>query len=367
MTRILLLVPTLDQSGAEKQFSLLATRLPREEFEVHVVALTRGGPFQSLLAEQGIPVTVLSKRWKLDPSTLWKLRSLIGEIRPDIVLSCLFAGNAYSRLATLAGGASRPRIAISERCVDSWKSRWQLWIDRRLVSRTDLLVANSESVATFYKSLGFPPDKVRVVPNGVMVPDLPRITREELCREVGLPDDAQLVGFVGRLAPQKRLPDLLWAAQVLRQANDRAYLLIIGDGPSREELELCAKDLEVADHVRFLGHRSDASSLLHLVDVFWLASEYEGMSNSLMEAMACGKPAVVSDIPPNRELVEHGKQGWVVNLGDSVAFGQFTVQLFNQPQTAQEMGSAAQERMRDAFSVEKMVTAYQEIFRELAS
>ncbi|QDU36883.1 Putative glycosyltransferase EpsD [Maioricimonas rarisocia] len=363
MIRLLLLIPTLDRSGAEKQLMLLARGLPTDEFSVHVVALTRGGPYADVLRQAGIDVTVLGKRMKFDPRTLRDLRRLVREERPDVIHSWLFAANAYARF--VAGGANGPPVVVSERCVDSWKSGWQLWLDRRLVSRTRMLLANSESVAEFYRGVGHPAERVMVIPNGIEEPPSPSCSREELLRELSLPDDARLVAYVGRLAPQKRLDTLLWAAQLLRQANERSYLLIAGDGPQAAWAKELSRKLECDRHVRFLGHRDDAASLLPLVDAFWLASDFEGMSNSLMEAMACGRPVVVSNIPPNRELVDHGVEGYLVDVGDGVGLAQYTARLLDDPDLAAKMGEAGRRRMQEHHSVAQMVSRHAELYHRL--
>lgn len=362
----MMVIPTLDQSGAEKQFTLVATHLPRDEFDIRVVALTRGGPLEAPLRELGIPVEILNKRWKFDPGTLWQLRGLIAEHQPDVISTWLFAANAYGRLVGRLS-ADWPRIVISERCVDEWKAGWQHWLDRRLLGRTDRVVANSASVAEFYRKRGIPQDQLSVITNGVERPQEQACSRTEFLVTNDLPSNAKLIFVIGRLAPQKRLRDLLWAIQLLRQANPDCYLIICGDGPERFSLPRHAQELECTEHVRFLGHREDASRLLHLADVFWLGSEFEGMSNSLMEAMSCGKPVVVSDIPANRDLVQHEVEGFIADVGDAPGFAQFTLRLIENPTLAREMGERAAEKMMRDYSVEHMVQAYADVFRTEAA
>src|SRR5262245_34263124 len=114
--------------------TLLATRLPRDEFEVHVVALTRGGPYADDLASAGVRLTLLGKRFKGDPIAFRKLKRLLRDEPPDVLHTWMFTANAYGRLA--AGRRPPFPILVSERCVDVWKARWQLWLDRQLAPRT---------------------------------------------------------------------------------------------------------------------------------------------------------------------------------------------------------------------------------------
>jgi glycosyltransferase involved in cell wall biosynthesis len=361
--KLLLLIPTLDRSGAEKQFTLLATRLSREEFDVHAVALTRSGPYEAALRDAGIRLTVLHKRMRVDPIALWRLKSLIDAEQPDIVHSWIFAANAYARL--VAGSQPRPKIIVSERCVDSWKSGWQLWLDRRQIGRTTRLVGNSASVAEFYRGLGFPAERTAVIRNGVEIPAEPAADRDRALAEFQIPPGSRVIGFVGRLARQKRVQDIIWAMQLLQQLTDRVYLLLVGDGPERNDLITLARHMGCEHLVRFAGTRADASRLIGLCNVFWLASEFEGMSNSIMEAMAAGVPVVASDIPPNRELVVNGETGYLVRVGDSVGMAQFTDRILADASLAQRLGAAGRERMRDNFSIDRMVAAHAELYREV--
>jgi glycosyltransferase involved in cell wall biosynthesis len=363
MIKVILLIPTLDHSGAEKQFSLLATRLPRNEFDVHAVTLTRGGPYESMIRNAGVRMTNLGKRMKFDPLALWRLRSLIEAENPDILHSWIFAANSYARL--IAGKKRGPKVVISERCVDSWKSPWQLWLDRRQIGRTTRLIGNSQSVAEFYRSLGVPQERLVVIPNAVEIPNSPAADRDQALAKFDIPPGSHVVGFAGRLAPQKRVKDIVWAMQLLKQLRDRVYLMLVGDGPERESLFELARHMECEHLVRFVGHRDDAARLIGLFNVFWLASDFEGMSNSIMEAMAAGVPVVATDIPPNRELVVDGQTGFLVKVGDSVGMAQFADRILADPALAQRLGDAGRERMRTSFSVEKMVDAHAELYRQV--
>ncbi len=365
--KLLLLIPTLDRSGAEKQFTMLTTGLSREEFELHVICLTRSGPYEALLHEQGIPVTVLHKRLKFDPIALFRLRKFIKKFQPDILHTWLFAGNAYGRLA--AGKKTPPKVLISERCVDSWKSGWQLKLDRKLIPRTERLIANSQSVAEFYRDQGFPDDKIVVIKNGIPAltePPLSTAARNAMLREFQIPPGSQIVGYAGRLAPQKRGIDLIWSMQLLQQLTNGVYLVIVGDGPDREDMIKLAQHMNCDHLVRFLGHREDVPRLMRMFDVCWLTSSFEGQSNSIMEAMSAGVPVVASDIPANRELVVDGETGYLVTVGDCPAYSQFTDRILADAELAKRLGDASRQRMRQEFALETMIASHRALYQEVA-
>ncbi len=363
-TRLLLIIPTLDRSGAEKQLALLAAGLPRDEFDVHVCALTRGGPMSEPLEAAGIPLHVIGKTWKIDPFAYWRLKRHIRRLAPDIVHTWLFAANCYGRKAASAVGV--PHIIASERCVDRWKMWHELAIDRWLAKRTERIVANSAGVRDFYAGQRIPAEKLVVIPNGI-APFVPPAgtTRDQLLDELGLPRDSLLIGSIGRLWPQKRFKDLIWAAELLKCVRDDTHVLIIGDGPQRWRLERFAVQCEVADRVHFLGFRDDVPRLLPHLDCFWLASSFEGQSNAIMEAMSAGVPVVASDIPGNRDLVVDQQTGYLVPLGDRAAFARWTNVLLNDRSLSQSMSQAGRQRMLDEFSIEQMIQRHADLYRAL--
>jgi glycosyltransferase involved in cell wall biosynthesis len=364
-TRVVLLIPTLDRSGAEKQCTLLAARLPRDQFDIHVVALTRGGPHADDLVAAGIPLTIIGKQFRFDPSSFWRLRRVLKRLQPDILHTWLFAANSYGRLC--ASVIPQAKIVVSERCVDSWKAGWQLWLDRRLISRTDRLVGNSQAVVDFYRDLGLPTEKLSCIPNGIdVISETPLNSDRGLLRqELNVPGDAFIAGYVGRLARQKRVEDLIWAVETLRQIRTQLHLVLIGAGPEREKLEEFTRNVNCVENAHFLGHREDATRFLQAMDVFCLASSFEGMSNSVMEAMAAGLPVIASDIPANRELVVHNETGFLCKLGDTVGYMQYLRRLIDEPGLGERLGAAGRERIRTLFSIQNMVDRYADLYRQL--
>ena len=361
--RILQIIPTLDLAGAEKQLCLLAGGLPRDEFEVHVCALTRGGPLEADLSAAGVPPTVIGKRWKLDPGSFWRLKRHVARLRPDLIHTWMFAANTYGFAAAKACGVAN--VVIAQRCVDPWKSRLQLAFDRAMARRCRAVVVNSRGVRDFYVQRGAPADRVRLIPNAVAIPQPSDATRGQLLAELELPPNSRLIGLVGRLWPQKRVPDAIWAADLLKVIRDDAHLLVVGDGPQHDQLRRFRDLVSIRDKVHFLGQRSDVPRLMPHFDVLWSTSAYEGQSNVILEAMASGVPVVATDIPGTRELVVSGETGYLVPLGDRAAFTKQTECLLNDPALSARLSTAARERVQSEFSVEKMIERHVELYREL--
>jgi len=361
--RILQIIPTLDRAGAEKQLVLLAGRLPRDEFDVHVCALTRGGPLAAELDAAGVPTTVIDKRWKLDPRAYWRLARHVRRVRPDLIHTWIFAADAYGRAAGLACGV--PHLVCGLRCVDPWKSGWQLAVDRWLARRTSRIVANSPGVRDFYVAKGLPAERIEVIPNGVEpLPPSP-VSRHELLAELGLPADARLVGLVGRLWPQKRVKDTIWAADLLKVIRKDVHLLILGDGPLRNRLWRYRDQVEIRDLVHFLGERDDVARLVPHFDVLWSTSAYEGQSNAIMEALSAGVPVVATDVPGTRDLVVDGQTGYLFPVGNRAMLAKHTNRILDDADLARRLGDAARRRMAEEFTVDKMVGAYAALYRKI--
>ncbi len=358
--RLALIIPTMDRGGAEKQLTLLAENLPRDQYDVHVILLTRDGPLSQRLRDAEIPVTLIGKRWKADPTALIRLRRHLVRLKPDIVHTWLFAANSFGRAA--ARLARVKRIMASERCVDPWKTSKHFLVDRQLAKYTEAITTNSEGVRDFYVDNGIAEKLFHVIPNGIEPAKFDPMDREHAFKELQVDPARKLILAVGRLWPQKRYRDLIWSGELMGTLRGDTTLVIIGDGPQRGELLRHRDAVTVADRVRFAGARTDVTRLLPHADLFWIGSEYEGQSNAVIEAMQAGVPVVASDIPGNRDLVVHDRTGRLVKLGDTADFARQSQELLEAPEKAQQLAEAARTRIESDFSVAAMIQGHRELY-----
>ena len=402
--KLLYIIPTLDRCGAEKQLTLLACNLPKNQFDIKVLALTRNGPYSKVLEAAGIPYEIIGKRSKLSPVAYARLKKHIKTFQPDIVHTWLFAANSYGRQAAFA--YDTPVVICGERCVDPWKSRWQKWIDKRLERKTDAYIVNSTGIVDFYKQNGIPEEKFYVIPNAVeQVQPYPQNKEElkrELLRELGLSLNPEsqivsnkdsafhrmnisganehrsdqlpfIIGLLARFWPQKRIRDALWIADQLKFAQLNFYLIILGDGPERESLLRYRDDLQLRNRVVMLGERDDVTRFMPCFDLLWNCSAYEGQSNSILEAQSFGIPVIASDIPGNRDLIQSSKTGILIPEFDGdttrrlTAFSQETLRILSNEnkEVRIQLGLNAQKTVQQEFSLSKMIERHATLYKKL--
>ncbi|EKK00190.1 glycosyl transferase group 1 [Rhodopirellula baltica SH28] len=364
--KIALVIPTMDRGGAEKQVVLLAKGLHELGHDVRVFLLTRDGHRSEELRAAGVPVVLIGKRFKMDPTALFRLKKQLVDFAPDIVHTWLFAANSFGRVAAKWAGV--PVIIASERCVDPWKTGWHFLIDRRLQKISQAITTNSSGVQDFYAANGLDPAQFVVIPNGVESIDSTKtqaIDREEAFRRLEVPSERRLIVAVGRLWPQKRVRDLIWAGELLATARGDTTLVVIGDGPQRDELLRHRDSVSAPLHVRFAGQREDVGELLPHADQFWIASEYEGQSNAVIEAMLAGVPVIASNIPGNRDLVIDKETGWLFDVGDEADLVRLSLAAFNDPDGSQRIAEQARQHIVDEFSLDAMIRRHVLLYEKL--
>ena len=390
MRRVLHIIDSLDRSGATSQLTGLAQEFAREGFQVQIATLdaakfplpNRDGQGEgSSSGATSIPITPLSSRCSFDPLAFIRLVRLIHSFQPDIIHtwdldSAVYASAAFARLPqrwrdrvrSLGLGPKRPRLLLGLYRINLWRPAWKWVVVRQLAGHSDRLIASSPTVREWYTARGMPAEHFTVIPPAVPAPNQCGIPREKLLRELQLPLGARLIGVVGRLVPENRVKDLIWAADLLRVLHDNLRLLVIGDGPLRAQLEEYARLASDLDHIQFLGERSYVSRIMPHVDVLWHASENVGPSTAILDAMAVGVPVVAGDTPTNRELVVENETGYLIPLGTRAgraARARQTDRIFNDAELAGRLSRAARARAAEEFGVKRQLSSYWELYSKI--
>jgi sugar transferase (PEP-CTERM/EpsH1 system associated) len=206
-------------------------------------------------------------------------------------------------------------------------------------------------------------DKIQAILNGINLDKFNKGVNIDLKKEeFGINDDIKIIGSVGRLVSVKNYALLIKAFALLLNSYPNTELLLVGDGPLRNELEELSKRLKISEKVIFTGSRNDVAELLNIMDIFVLTSKSEGMSNTILEAMASKLPVVASDVGNNSELIKTGKNGILVTELDERKFSEAISTILSDSVKAKIMGEYGYEQIRNNFSLEKMVNKYEDIY-----
>jgi glycosyltransferase involved in cell wall biosynthesis len=357
MTRILYLVDGLGVGGAERQLSLLLKYLP-SGWEARVVSL-RDGPFQQVLLDQGTSVTVYQRRSRFDLKPIFRLYEEIVRYKPDIVHSWGWLSSALSAPICRLFGIHL--IDGSIRIAGGYNGRY--WRTRVTFALADCIVANSYAGLSAYRT---PPHKSSVVYNAI---DPDRLDRLE--HRPAVERDEVSVVMTGRISPLKDFRSFFTAARRLDADEPGCWKFIaIGGGSEkdRQSFVKLAEDLGTGGVVDLPQAGLEVFAYLQQASIGVLLSAArfkEGISNSIMEYMACGLPVICSDSGGNRELVIDGETGFIVPPEDVDSLVGKLLFLKEHPDVARRMGQEGRKRLNSLCSIERMVGDYERLYTEL--
>jgi sugar transferase (PEP-CTERM/EpsH1 system associated) len=360
--------------GLENGLVNLLNHLPAERFRHAVVCLTDATDFAARIRRADVPIAELHKQPGNSLAIHARFHRLFRAWRPTIVHS--------RNLGALECqvGAWTARVPIRVHGEHGWDTSdlggtsARFAAVRRLYSPfVHRYIALSGQIERYlHERVGIAPSRIERICNGV---DCRRFQPSARAREAfphpALRDPGLvLVGAVGRLEPVKDQLALARAfvAALARDPAARAYLrlVIVGSGSLRPAIEAVLADAGASDFAWLAGERDDVAALLPALDVFVLPSQAEGISNTLLEAMACGLPAIATDVGGNGELVEHGVSGELVRAGDVDAIADALLRLGRDPGQRRQLGATARERAVSRFSLDEMVRRYAALYeREL--
>ncbi|HZN03345.1 MAG TPA: glycosyltransferase [Candidatus Polarisedimenticolia bacterium] len=349
MPKALLVTQDLQRAGAQRQCVELALGLLRAGWKVEVACLEAGGALAAELQAAGVPIHQMPRRWRWDLSPAFGLAGLVARLDPDVVQTFLFLPNFYGRAARLL---RRPRLLVSSlrsTGIEGWP---RYLAEVVLAPLCDRILANSEAGRNDLVARGVAPRRVVVVRNGM------RLERFDAAL-AGATTPAGCGARLGMVAQMERRKDHIGLVEALARVRARvpeARLVLAGDGSLRQAVEERVARLGLSDSVELPGIVERPETLYAALAIYVQASAAEeGTSNSILEAMACGRPVIATDIGGNREVVEDGTTGLVVPPRDPDALARAILSLLADPGRLEAMGEAGQRAVRTRFSLDTMI------------
>ncbi len=358
----------LDVGGMENGLVNLVNLLPEDEFEHVIITLAGWSDFSARITRPGVQLESVHKRPGKDLDVYRRMFRLLRKIRPDIVHTRNWGTIDMQWVARSAGV---PRRVHSEHGWDMGDLTGASGRRRRLrrLCRPAIqhFVVVSRDIADWMRvTVGVSPTQISQIANGVD-------THRFMASGAGVPDlpwggdDLFIVGTVGRCEPTKDQVTLLEALARLRQERvegcDRLRLAVVGDGPSLAMLRARARELGIDALVWFPGSRSDIPDVLRSIDLFVLPSLNEGMSNTILEAMASGLPVVATNVGGNPELVEPGATGALFASRDVGQLARAIETYMNRPDLRRTHGATARQLVETRYSLARMATQYGAVYR----
>jgi len=296
---------------------------------------------------------------------LLSLISLIRKEKIDVLHShsgCTFYAACAGRLGGIKGivHTDHGRLVPDRRGLI-----WEDFIFSRFIDR---FVGVSEELAFYLRDIvRVPPKKVMTIINGVDTQEFMPISpanRDTARINLGFSPDSNVIGCVCRLDRVKNIPFLIRTIHDLLKEKGN-LLVLVGDGPARQEVENAIIDLHIQHSVIFLGERSDISMIIPSFDVFVLPSLSEGTSMTLLEAMACGIPVVASSVGGNQKIIQDGVNGFLFELNKPDRLSQHIRNILKEKKIAARLGQAGRKLVENTYSAERMIESYFQIYKEL--
>jgi len=382
---VMLVVDGLGLSGKSKALVDLAVGLDHSRYIPCIVCFrTEDSPLIEVLREQRIPLVEMPIRERLSFTNLWRMIQLMRKLRPDIVhcynpRAMLYGGIAARLLGIRAvlGSLSAFACLVPDRHYEflpqrlataSRRNRLRNRLIGLLVRR--LAVVSQRLGEQFCAFNGIASSRLSLVPYGVPTGEpqgspARASSRRQLREELGLQPDDIVVGSIGRLVDEKDYPTQFRGFAQAVRAEPRLMMILIGDGPLRQELQILVASLGVTQRVRFLGYRSDVSRLFHAIDLFVLASKFEPFGVAILEAKANGVPILSSAVNEIPEILSQGKSGRLFEPSNADSFAQALLGLVQDPGGARAMAAQAYREAKVRHGLKAMIDSYQSLYDEI--
>jgi len=357
------------EGGMERGLLNIVNYGQQDRFRHIIICLTEAGSFARLVQSTSCRVVELHKR----PGHDWRLIRSIADVAREFRIDILHARG----WPTLVETAVAARLAKVKATLYGFHGKTHSDLSRRHHLRRliqsimlrmygGVLTLNSRMQADLAAEAWLPPHAIRVIANGVDVRKFqPSCDVLSLRRLYDLPVDRFIVGNVARLDEVKNHAIVLDAMAEFNEDEGRPYFVIVGDGEYRAVLEEKIVRLGLQQDVKMLGYMDSAQDVLNCLDVYVQSSHYEGFSNTILEAMACGLPVVATDVGGTRDVLFEGEEGLYFSPTQAGQLANLLRRLWLKPAERKRLGLAGRRRAIESFSVERMVEAYEALYASL--
>jgi len=366
--KVLHVINSLRSGGAEKLLEDLLPRMNGQEgVQIEVLLLTdKGNVFDKGLREAGIPIYVVPLKSVYNPLNVFYLRRHILKNKYDIVHVHLFPASYWVALAARSILTARPKLIFTEHSTHNRRrtKRYLKNIEKLVYSTYHKVVSVSSQVQENLIDWLNPNDKSKfiVIENGTDVEKFSLAKpymKNEICNTFS--DNTKLVCMVGRFTEAK---DQVTLIKAIAKLPENVHLLLIGDGPLREENEMLCENIGVSERVHFLGFREDVPRILKTIDVVVLSSKWEGLPLSLIEAMAAGKPVIGSNVQGIVDVLRNKEM--VFQMGDSSELAKKIFSLLDDKNTCNILLEENAKKVA-AYSVKYTASRYLDLYKELVN
>ena len=362
------MVEDLKIGGLERTIFLIVNGLNRPEYDVEVWCLARGGNIAEELVESGIPVKILGMNSYHKPLFILTLAQLIRKEHVDILHTHGYFAGTFGRLAALL-----TRIPVIITHVHStyynYKKR-NILIERFLAKFTDRIICISHAVQDFVVEYeGIPKSKTILIYNAARVPESDESYSELQNRRAsfGFDKDDIVITIIASLTENKGHRILIDAFRHVFERHPEIRLMIVGDGPLRNELKTYVKKMEFTSEILFIGQTTEVFSLLRTADLCVLPSiEREGLGIALIEAMAASLPIVGTNLGGIPEVIEDKMNGLLVAPGDVHGLASAMEMFVRDKGLREQMGKMGRKLYEEKFTVTKMIQNVELLYDELA-
>jgi sugar transferase (PEP-CTERM/EpsH1 system associated) len=378
--KILHVVHSLQVGGLENGLVNLLNRLDPERFKQTVCCLTSAGKFAERIRIPSVEIIELNMPAGQFRFPLVRLAKMFHRLSPNIVhtrgwptVDAVFAARCARVSHLVHGEHGREHSDIDG---NNWKRNqvrrlvghvvdryvivcdfFRLWLNEMCRVKNERIVYIPNGVDT---------EKFRPLDSGSALEARPSDVRKRLRSQLGLPPNPVLVGTVGRLDPVKDFPTLMKGFRQIKDHFSGAKLVIVGDGPVRSNLSRLGEELGLDSSLIWLGERNDIPELLRSFDIFVQTSIFEGMSNTILEAMASSLPIIATDTGGNPEVVSNGENGILVPVGGVTELSVALQKYLSDPVLRYKHGSNSRRRAIDCFDLSLMAARYAEMYENLA-